>query len=172
MKIMKIMKIMKNWYLIYTKSRREQIASQNLSVQGYEVFCPFLSVKKRTAQGWRQVSEALFPSYLFIYLDDQFSNWKPIRSTLGVRDFVRFGNQLPAIVPLSVMDILQKLDTHSLSELWSQQPKVGDSITVSIGEGLVQALVQAVDAHSRVLVLFELLGQDNQIWVELEDVIV
>ena len=33
----------------------------------------------------------LFPGYLFIYLDETSENWSPIRSTIGVLNFVRFG---------------------------------------------------------------------------------
>ncbi|MCL4555560.1 MAG: transcription/translation regulatory transformer protein RfaH [Gammaproteobacteria bacterium] len=162
---------MKSWYLIYTKSRQEQIASQHLSAQGYRVFVPFLSLKKRTAQGWRLVQEPLFPNYLFIQLDESVDSFKPIRSTRGVSCFVRFGEQVPAIIPLPVIEQLLALDLAMISELRSQIPKIGEEVLVHIADASVKALVMAIDAPSRVQVLFQLLGQETQSWVDIQQVV-
>ena len=74
---------MKNWYLIKTKPQQEVIATQNLTNQNFNVFFPKAVIKNKTTP--------LFPSYLFIKLDDKTQKWTPIRSTKGVSNFVRFG---------------------------------------------------------------------------------
>ena len=74
---------MKQWYLIKTKSRQENIAIKNLKNQNFNVYCPFTTISNKIV--------VLFPGYVFIQLDKNTQNWAPIRSTKGVLNFVRFG---------------------------------------------------------------------------------
>ena len=74
---------MKNWYLIQTKPKQEEVASLNLINQDFEIYYPKTKIKDKVI--------ALFPRYIFIQLDDKNQNWSPIRSTKGVANFVRFG---------------------------------------------------------------------------------
>jgi transcriptional antiterminator RfaH len=157
---------MSQWYLLYTKPRQELTAVTNLENQQYRVFCPRVEVKKRTAQGWKVVSEPLFPNYVFICLNDTTDNWKPIRSTIGVSGFVRFGSGLPVAMDEASMIALQSLNLNQLSDTLTQYPKAGDRVLVGIGDSLVNALVQAADGKGRVQVLLQLLGQDQTLWIE------
>lgn len=161
---------MKNWYLIYTKPRQESTAQVHLQAQGYTAHLSCLSVKKRTAKGWQVVSEPLFPNYLFVLLDDATDNWKPIRSTRGVSALVRFGDGLPSPVLNGVMQQLLNVDTEQLSQALTHYPKAGDRVNLQLGQSTLNALVQASDGRGRVQVLFELLGQQNSAWVDLQQV--
>ena len=49
------------WYVVATKSRDEGIAKVNLERQGYLVFLPTISLKKRRRGHWTPVTEPLFP---------------------------------------------------------------------------------------------------------------
>lgn len=161
---------MKQWYLIYTKPRQELIAVVNLQNQAYTAFAPQLSVKKRTNQGWKQVNEPLFPNYVFIQLDDVTDDWKPIRSTRGVSGFVRFGSGVPVPIRDELMQPLFALDLSQVSQHLSPQPKVGDRVSVPIGETWVNAIVTAENAKGRVEVLLNLLGQEQSLWVDSHQV--
>ena len=84
---------MRNWYLIKTKPRQENVAIKNLENQKYSTYCPTVTINNKLV--------VLFPSYLFIYLDKEKENWSPISSTKGVVNFVRFGlnfAQVPDII--------------------------------------------------------------------------
>lgn len=157
---------MKHWYLIYTKPRQEQIAVANLQNQHYTAFAPQVMVRKRTNQGWKNVNEPLFPNYVFIQLDCVTDDWRPIRSTRGVSGFVRFGTGLPAPVSDELMKPLLDLNLEQMGEQLSIYPKVGEKVTVSIGETWVDALVTAENAKGRVEVLLNLLGQEQSLWVD------
>lgn len=108
---------MRAWYLIHSKPRQERIARENLQRQSYEVYLPL--IHQRTRRQHRTVDQIvpMFPRYLFIHLDDQTDNWKPIRSTLGVARMVAFGNR-PAAVPDQLIEQLKKREgadgIHSL----------------------------------------------------------
>ena len=88
---------MKKWYLIRTKARQEQIAINNLHNQDYIVYCPRALINKKNV--------VLFPGYLFILLDENLQNWSPIKSTRGVKNFVRFGLAF-AHIPDMVIDFI------------------------------------------------------------------
>lgn len=158
---------MRQWYLIYTKPRQELIAVANLQNQGYTAFAPQLSVKKRTNQGWKQVNEPLFPNYVFVQLDDVTDDWKPIRSTRGVSGFVRFGSGMPVPIRDELMQPLFALDLMQVGERLSAQPKVGDRVSLPIGDTWVSALVTAENAKGRVEVLLTLLGREQSLWVDV-----
>ena len=89
---------MKNWYLIKTKPRQENIAKQNLENQNYLIFCPIAKMNNKLV--------VLFPGYLFIQLNDKTQNWSPINSTKGVSHFVKFGLNF-AKVPTSVVEFIK-----------------------------------------------------------------
>jgi len=54
---------MKNWYLIQTKPKQEEVASSNLANQNFEIYYPKTQINNKVI--------ALFPRYLFIQLDDK-----------------------------------------------------------------------------------------------------
>ena len=57
------------------------------------------------------VVEPVFPRYLFVRLDFGVTNLAPIRSTLGVSDLVRFGEQRA----LLLMEMLGKQNRVTVS---------------------------------------------------------
>ena len=74
------------WYLIKAKARQEQRAFDNLENQGFDAYCPVITTK-----GAELKEEALFPGYLFLYLDlKDLNRYHKIRSTRGVSEIVRF----------------------------------------------------------------------------------
>ena len=58
----------KNWYLVYTKPRKEEVAADNLIRQGYEVFLPKLRETKQRNRRLKEKLVPLFSRYLFINL--------------------------------------------------------------------------------------------------------
>lgn len=72
------------WYLLKTKPRQEQRAEEHLENQGFDVFCPMIC-----PSGCKE--EALFPGYIFLYLDlKDLGSFYKIKSTRGVAGIVRF----------------------------------------------------------------------------------
>ncbi len=162
--------IYKQWYVLTSKPREEQRAFDNLKSQGYEVFLPKVSkVKKR--QGSKTVSmEPLFPSYLFIHLDNSTANFNAIRSTRGIGSFVRFGMKHAVIsdhiVEKIQTDMQQTQDAKkTLAQLLNYQ--AGDKVNINEGpfKGL-QAIYKAKDGLERSVLMIKLLGQENEVSVE------
>ena len=155
---------MKKWYLIKTKPQQEAIATLNLANQGFKVFFPKAMIKNKT--------QALFPGYLFIELDDKAQNWTPIRSTKGVANFVRFGLSF-AVVPnqiIRLIKIQQQQTIEKLINICSHQK--GDTIEIQSGafKGQ-QAIFQNYSAQDRIVVLLKLIGQQQEISLKEKEVV-
>ena len=60
---------MRTWCAAFTKPRQEEVASENLTRQGFRTYLPRLKQPKRRRDRWIEVIEPLFPRYLFVELD-------------------------------------------------------------------------------------------------------
>ena len=155
---------MKNWYLIKTKSRQENVAIKNLENQKYSTYCPTVTIKNKHI--------VLFPGYLFIYLDKEKENWSPIRSTKGVLNFVRFGLSF-AQVPDTIIKFLKAneiINKEKLNNLNSF--KSGDKIQIT--DGVFKnciAIFKSSKPQERVVLLMNILGQQQSITIKQESVI-
>ena len=155
---------MRNWYLIKTKSRQENIAIKNLENQEYSTYCPIVTINNRHV--------VLFPGYIFIHLDKKKENWSPIRSTKGVVNFVRFGLNF-AQVPDTVIIFLkanQLINKEKLKNL--NRFKSGDKVQITDGvfKNYV-AIFKSSKPEERVLLLMNLLGQQQAITIKQESVV-
>jgi transcriptional antiterminator RfaH len=161
----------KRWYLVYCKPRQERIAVENLERQGYETYLPRVRETRRRAGQRIQVIAPLFPRYLFIHLDQEFDNWGPIRSTLGVVSLVRFG-QLPARVPDELLALLHgREDAEGLQTIELQALKTGARVRVASGSlAGYEGIFLAKTARERVVVLLDILGKATRTQMDALDI--
>ena len=155
---------MKNWYLIKTKPQQEVIATQNLTNQNFNVFFPKAVINNKTTP--------LFPSYLFIELDDKTQNWTPIRSTKGVSNFVRFGLSF-AKVPNQIINLIKTQQQQTIEKMINIcSHHKGDYLEIQTGvfKGQ-QAIFQNSNSSDRVTVLLKLIGQQQAITLDQREVI-
>lgn len=124
---------MSSWYLIASKPKQEFRAKENLENQRVKVFLPEIELEK-VIRGKRQlVTEALFPNYLFIQLDDADSAWSKIRSTRGVRDFIKFGLKVAKVPDTIIQALSQDLQRLDISAVSSNAPKEGEKVKILEG---------------------------------------
>jgi transcriptional antiterminator RfaH len=156
------------WYLLTTKPRSEQRASDNLEAQGYEAFFPqFKNTRLRSGKRVQKV-EALFPGYLFVKVEltSAQTNFNALRSTRGVGNFVCFGSD-PSVVSEQLIahlkqnltqsiEVAQKTNTASLNN--------GDPVVIRQGPfaGL-QAIYECQDGLKRSILLLSLLHKKSKL---------
>lgn len=154
-----------SWYLLCVKPRQEYRAARLLENQRYAVYCPEIWANSSGTQPVH-TKQPLFPGYLFLHLKVKGANWNAIRSTRGVRDFVRFGQQA-AVVHDSIVDGLQRRIEHSAPDFLPVPAlQRGDPVRITEGcfEGL-NAIFQYRTGKDRVLVLISLMGRLNEIYI-------
>ena len=165
---------MKYWHLLMTKPREDERAESHLLNQDYELFRPM--IRQFKIQGGKQVAvtEALFPRYLFIRLDDVLGNWSNIRSTRGVAKMVRF-TDMPAKVPNSLIEALRsQCIEDNIIDTTEDRPFVfekGDEIEITEGSFRgIRAIIKEQVAEDRVLLLLTLLGKEQELEIFLNQV--
>lgn len=154
----------KQWYLLTSKPHKDKLAESHLNNQGYNVYRPLAQRLKVRRNKQETVVESLFPRYIFIELSQLEDNWAPIRSTIGVQGFVRFG-ELPAPVPLDLINYLRTNEaTFSAKAIDLDRFHTGDKVLIKDGpfQGLV-GIFQQYDGEQRALILIEILRKATQL---------
>lgn len=157
--------IEKAWFLINSKSKQERRAEEHLKNQEINCILPIIEVEKIIRGRRQKITEALFPGYLFVELQTNGQDWSKIRSTRGVRDFVRFGG-VPARVPQSVLDHLQLLDaTYAQPE--TNAPRAGDKVVITEGPFKdLEGVFKISNGEERSIVLLTILGKVTEMELE------
>lgn len=145
-----------SWLLVATKPRSEFVAQQHLERQGFKVCLPQITLRKRKQGIWQQVTEPMFPGYVFVCVLLGQHDIAPIRSTVGCLHVVRFGGQL-VLLPASVMRTLLSYDQSPLNR--AKAFRAGERLRVESGpfEGL-EAVFDKPRGQDRVQVLVTVLG--------------
>lgn len=153
------------WYIVLTRPRQEQRAADNLARQGGHVYLPLLWVE-RVRNGKRtRLQEPLFPGYVFLNLPEDSPLLGKIRSTLGVRGLLRFGQ---AVATLDER-IIQDIRCRTAREQPEPSFVKGDSVQLKSGPFKdYQAIFHSYDGEERAVILLHLLGQQNQLLVSLQ----
>ena len=98
-----------NWYAVYTKSNKERKVSSLLAKKGIESFCPIISSPDNKSTGRKPVFQALFNSYVFVYVTE--AEVAALKLISGVINLV-YWKAKPAIIKKEEIDILKQLTTN------------------------------------------------------------
>ncbi len=156
------------WYVVLTKPRQEKIAAERLQQQGGHVFLPLFEVERVVKGKRRQQQEPLFPGYLFLQADPGSVLLSKVRSTIGARQLLTFGSQPITVNELLINDLRQRTSSGDNAPLYKTGQKV------SLKEGPFrnyEAIFQEYDGDERAIILLSLLGQQNELVVELNELI-
>ncbi len=97
---------MNAWYVVQTRPRDETRAQRHLAQQGFEVYLPCFTKKRRHARRTQMVAAPLFPGYMFTRLDLARDRWRSINGTVGVNRLLCHGDR-PTPVPDGIVDDLR-----------------------------------------------------------------
>jgi transcriptional antiterminator RfaH len=156
-----------NWYCIHTKSQREKHAAEQLcTLLGFEVYFPQIRLQRRIRRVRREVTEPLFPRYLFCRFDLS-RHYRTVRYAHDVVDLVSFG-QSPAIVTDQLIRDLKIWESES--SLTANKPifASGDRVQIADGpmQGLQAVILQGESDNDRVAVLLSILGCDARLTID------
>jgi transcriptional antiterminator RfaH len=149
------------WYLVYSKSRKEEFAESCLRLRGIEVFLPRLFYP--TGQKNPRNIVPLFPNYLFTRIHDA-EQYQKVIWTPGVRRLISF-NGFPACLDDTVVGFLRRHATPEGFIPARSNLKVGEEIHITGGpfDGLVGIIQEPPESKQRVSVLMKLLSRDIKV---------
>ncbi len=163
-----------NWYLMLAKPKQDARAIQQLSQQGVRCYQPKFAVKKTVRGVLKSRVEPLFPRYLFVYFDPFAIPFTQMRSTIGIQEFVKTG-QDPVIVPGDLVYFLSLKTQAPLPEalqLMSNLPKCGQKVAIKSGPYQnCEAIFDTADGQERAILLINFLHQQVRLsvpWSEIK----
>lgn len=162
------------WYLIRTKSGDEEVARTHLLEQGYGSYFPQV-MRRRRVRGKRvRQIDPLFPRYVFLQLLIGQQDLTAVKSTRGVLNIVRFGDEY-ATVPDRVVEALRDRAHPTTGMHLVAAPLVANITPVRIIDfqspfGGLEGLFVRECGEDRVLVLLNLIGQETRVEIS-EDLV-
>jgi len=155
-----------DWYVARVKPRNEGRVRSSLQKSGIDVYAPEIVVLK----GGKELTEPLFPGYVFVHTDPGSKDWPRIRWTQGLSYFLPDGKH-PARVPESLVDDIQTRVTRWNGGGWVEAFKPGDTVLIAGGSlrGLDAIFQRYIPGKRRCEVLVSLLGGPHRVKVDISD---
>jgi transcriptional antiterminator RfaH len=163
---------MNRWYVVRTHSMAEEKAAFNLARQGYAAYLPRYLKKRSHARRVDWLGKPLFPRYLFVEMDPEATQWRAIKSTIGVSHFICLGDQ-PAPVPVGIVEEIIGRENDKGYVGLGREALFKKGQTVEIADGPMAesaAIFDCIDDNDRVTVLMDLMGRQVRVRVPLEAV--
>jgi transcription elongation factor/antiterminator RfaH len=158
------------WYVLYTKSRFENVVNEGLFKKSLEAFLPKVKVKSKRRDRNLMIQVPLFPGYLFVKTDLNPHEHIEIVKTAGAVRLI--GTQAgPIPVPLDTIESLKIMITGEHPITTGNSFKKGAKVMVVCGPFTgVQGIFVRYRGKNRVVVNVEALGQYAQVEVNEGDV--
>lgn len=119
-----------NWYVIYTKPKCEDSTALQIRNAGMETLNPKIRIKKYFRGKYTSVIEPLFPSYIFVFFDQE-RHGHMVSYTRGVRYIV--GKQNPLVVPQVIIDAIQERLEDNIVTPVQEKLESGDRVLIKEG---------------------------------------
>ena len=126
------------WHAIWTRSHSEQLVTDQLTAQGFEIFMPRLLAWGTRRGERRRVEQPLFPGYVFVHHAVDRHSYAAILKARGVVRVLGERWDRLAVIPASEIDTVQRM-LASGAPVSSHQFAEGDRVRVTGGplSGLV-----------------------------------
>ena len=143
------------WYLLSTKPRSEKTACDNLNNQGHETFLPTLAHTNNP--------KALFPGYIFVK-PRLGSSYVSIKSTRGVKQFIRFGDIFPGISESLIKYLRTRIENFETLAMHQKKYQKGQIVYVENGPFKnFEAVFDAYDKDKNVFILLKFLESTQRV---------
>jgi transcriptional antiterminator RfaH len=152
---------MKNWFVVYTQPRNEDLATEHLARQGFEVYYPRYQKSRNHARRHDVVPSPLFPRYIFVGFDAMSAAWRSIRSTRGVIDLVSHGTS-PVPVPDGTVEEIKAREDDGGFVVLGKHLHLSRGDRFRIGSGpfaSIEAVFESKRDETRVIALLSMLGR-------------
>ena len=156
---------MRRWYVVYTRTGMERMASGHLENQGYTVYLPQRQKERRHARRIDTIKAPLFPCYLFVELDLSTERWHSINGTYGVKFLITMGDR-PSPVPQGIVETIRaRENAEGLVDVIEACPYTkGDVVEITRGALADQTgIFKWDDDKQRVTLLLSLLGREMEV---------
>jgi transcription elongation factor/antiterminator RfaH len=147
----------KEWFVVFSKPHREELAQFHLRLKGLETFFPRLLLPKFSYRSKRIVP--LFPNYLFVHVN-LATDYERVRWAPGVKSFVNFGSSPVPLHDEIAQNLMRQADPDGIIPAQSDL-KIGQEVQIRGGPfaGVLGVIQRTPDAKGRVRLLMKLLSR-------------
>lgn len=141
------------WYPVYTNSRAEKKAYQELQKKGIEAYLPLRKEVKQWSDRKKVVEEPLFKSYLFVHISNK--EHAEVLMTPGINRFLYFSGKVAVMPDKQMEDLKLLLASGEDLELIDYDIQPGERVLVNAGpfKGMIAELVSIKNKKSLILKL-------------------
>jgi transcriptional antiterminator RfaH len=156
----------RNWYVVYSKPRKEEQVQLHLGLKGIESFFPRLQVPASVSR--KKGITPLFPNYLFIRVnlatESHYVIWSP-----GVKRIVSFSDTPIPLEDSVVQFLREKANAQGVIQAHSQL-KPGQQVEITGGpfDGFTGIIENRPNAKGRVKILLKLLSRQISVKLGVE----
>jgi len=145
------------WYPVYTRSRAEKKAHEELARKGIVSYLPLKKTVKQWSDRKKIVEEALIKSYLFVYISAK--EYAEVLMTNGIARFIYFSSQIASIPEQQIKDLKLLLATDADLEVFEYDIKPGERVLIKAGpfKGIVAELV-SIQNKQRIILRLQNMG--------------
>ena len=157
---------MKYWLVATYKTNEVKRLEKNLLNQKFDYYLPKLTLKKINSNS-NLYEEVLFPGYIFI--NTSIENYSTLKYTLGIKDIVKFGHNIPFICGEEIKAI-KAAEKNSKKHPVVSQIQIGQDVTIAKGslKGSM-AKICSLPSKDRVVILLSLLGSMRKVTIAEKD---
>ncbi len=154
-----------SWYVLYTRSRYEKFASQELARKGVDTFLPLRRVIRHWSDRKKIIEEPLFRGYLFVHIP--ILERLAVLRTSGVVGFVGKSQLNPVQVPDQEILSVRRLVEQEIQVDPFPYLKNGNRVYIRSGpfKG-IEGFIIRKDKHCRLVISLNLLRQSLSIQVD------
>jgi len=116
-----------NWYVLYTKSRKEKQVTSRLEERGITAYCPMVKTVRQWSDRKKKIETPLIPSCIFIKCKD--TDRPQVFQVPGPSHYL-FWLGKPAIVKNNELETMQNWLEGDISEAHVQDLKAGDTYVI------------------------------------------
>jgi transcription elongation factor/antiterminator RfaH len=154
----------KQWFVIYTKAKREVFASRELAEKGFVTFCPMFKDHCWNKGNIIERKTPLFPGYLFVHFSLD-TDYHRVKWTPGVNKVIGYGDN-PVPLKDEIIEFLKGIVNEDgiLSKKTLQR---GDHVIIKDGpfRGFKGILEDKASPSGRIKVLMECVSYSTRIEV-------
>ena len=156
----------KNWLVATYKINEVRRLESNLLNQKFDYYLPKITIKKINSN---PKSEVLFPGYIFVNIS--FKNYSALKYTMGIRNIIKFGDNVPCISDEEFEAMKMAEETSKIDPIVSLM-QMGQEVVIAKGslKGSI-AKVCSLPSKERVGVLLSFLGSMRRVTIPEKDLI-
>lgn len=145
------------WYPVYTRSRAEKKAFDELNRKGITTYLPLHKTLKQWSDRKKFIEEPLLKSYLFVYISTK--EYAEVLMTNGIARFLYFSGKIASMPEQQIEQLKLLLATEQELTIFDYDIKPGQKVLVKAGpfKDMIAEMV-SVQNKERIILRLENIG--------------